>query len=746
MKILLLPIAFAFWLGMSCVCSGQPPIQYQLDTDWLLDPGGFKAQVIQHHDSSRYELSNGLIRRQFLVVGDKFTTIGFDNLATGQTLIRSIRPDASVTIDGQRHAIGGILGQQNHAFLRQRDIDELEFDPDAMKLVGVEFGEPQARFAWKQIRHHAPDVSWPPRGKSIRFNFVPAEHQGLKSPLVSLHYEIYDGIPLLAKWLTVSNRSDQSISVDRFVAETLALIEHSNHVETRQGAPLPKPESLYVETDMAFGSFKADVANRHAVHYQTDPAYKTQVNYLLQQPCLLTVAPTYGPAQKVPAGGTFESFRVFELAMDSTDRERRGLAIRRMYRTVAPWVTENPLMHHLLESDPEQVKQAIDQAAEVGFEMVILSFGSGFNAENRSPEYLNRWRELASYAAERNIDLGCYSLYSSRRIGNGNDIVPPEGQSLTHGNCPAITSPWGQAYLKQLYHLFETTGFTVFENDGPYPGDVDMTPRPPWQAGEQDSRWVHWRQWTQFYQFLRGQGVYLNAPDYYYLAGSNKCGMGYREVNWSLPREQQLIHTRQNIFDGTWTKTPSMGWMFVPLSEYHGGGAAATIEPLDQHLDHYRLMIQSNLANGVQACYRGPRLFDTERVKQMLQSQVQWFKQHRGILESDVIHLRRADGQRLDGLLHVNPQQTESAMLCVFNPTDQPLTETWTIPLYYAGLASTARISIDGDASNTIELDRFSRAQIKLRVPANGFQWIVFQTDETTLSDQPGGNATNSEK
>ena len=85
-------------------------------------------------------------------------------------------------------------------------------------------------------------------------------------------------------------------------------------------------------------------------------------------------------------------------------------------------------------------------------------------------------------------------------------------------------------------------------------------------------------------------------------------------------------------------------------------------------------------------------------------------------------------------------------MLCVFNPTDQPLTETWTIPLYYAGLASTARISIDGDASNTIELDRFSRAQIKLRVPANGFQWIVFQTDETTLSDQPGGNPTNSEK
>jgi hypothetical protein len=53
--------------------------------------------------------------------------------------------------------------------------------------------------------------------------------------------------------------------------------------------------------------------------------------------------------------------------------------------------------------------------------------------------------------------------------------------------------------------------------------------------------------------------------------------------------------------------------MFVPLTEYHGGGAAATIEPLDEHPDHYRRMLESNLGLGVQACYRGPRLFDSAR-------------------------------------------------------------------------------------------------------------------------------------
>ncbi len=60
--------------------------------------------------------------------------------------------------------------------------------------------------------------------------------------------------------------------------------------------------------------------------------------------------------------------------------------------------------------------------------------------------------------------------------------------------------------------------------------------------------------------------------------------MGYRETNWSLPRKQQEIIERQNVYDGTWNKTPSMGWMFVPLVQYHGGGAAATIEPLKDHL------------------------------------------------------------------------------------------------------------------------------------------------------------------
>ncbi|XAM00338.1 hypothetical protein OT109_02905 [Phycisphaeraceae bacterium D3-23] len=417
------------------------------------------------------------------------------------------------------------------------------------------------------------------------------------------------------------------------------------------------------------------------------------MNYLRQTPCLLVCEPTYGPAQRIEPGETFEGFRVFELCYDNADRERRGLALKRMYRTVAPWVTENPITHHLLTNSADRVMAAIDEAEQVGFEAIILSFGSGFNMENRDSAFLARWKEVADYAEEKGIELGCYSLFSSRGVGGDNMIVTPQGQRPAHGQCPAVTSPWGQQWLTTIRDFYETTGFEQFENDGPYPGDIDTTARPPLQAGIDDSRWVQWRMTSELYRDLRAAGVYINAPDYYYLSGSNKCGMGYREVNWSLPRAHQVIHTRQNIYDGSWTKTPSMGWMFVPLSQYHGGGAAATIEPLHEHLDHYENMMRSNLGMGVQAHYRGPRLFDTDETRDMVKGVVDWFNNYRDILESDFVHGRRADGRDLDWVLHVNPGLDEKGMLCVYNPLDHDVTKKLRVNLYYTGLADTAHIS-----------------------------------------------------
>jgi hypothetical protein len=544
---------------------------------------------------------------------------------------------------------------------------------------------------------------------------------------VSVHYELYDGLPVMSKWITVHNDSARAVTLDRFTAEMLAVVEHSNPVEDRPPVPLPAPTALHVETDQAFGAFNVAQANRHAVRWRPDPLFSTQVNYLRNMPCLLEVSPFRGPAQVIEPGKSFESFRVFILTHDSDDRERRGLAQRKMYRTLAPWVTENPLMMHMRDANPEAVRGAIDQCVATGFEMLILSFGSGFDAENDAPEHLARWKEIADEAKAKGIEIGSYSLLASRSVGGGNDVVSAPGEKPAFGNAPALTSEWGLRYFGKLRKLYQTTGFDILEHDGSYPGDWDVTPRPPLQRGLEDSQWAQWTIIRDFYRWCRAEGIYLNVPDYYFLSGSNKCGMGYREVNWSLPRAQQVIHTRQNIHDGTWDRTPSMGWMFVPLTEYQGGGAAATIEPLEQHLDHYERMMISNLAAGVQACYRGPRLYDTDKTREMVKRNVAWFKRYRDILESDLIHLRRADGRDWDGYVHVNPALEERALLAVFNPLDRAITRDILVPLHYAGLGEKVSVAVLDEAPRILACDRLSRVRLKIEIPAGGFRWVVFR-------------------
>ncbi len=918
--------------------------------DWLLDPTEFKAGVYRTEIAGEIALDNGLLRRTFRT-SPNGATVGFDNLVTGESLLRGVNPEATVTIDGRRLDVGGLTGQPNYAYLLPEWLEEMESDENAMQFVGFHVGKPQERFAWKRVRHHARDVNWPPKGAYLRMDYGmptrssplllsetreqlwkdgfqtldarwnithserhprtsfenegkageiftlashhcfaerelpkntealealidPGTDQGVSwgpgvalvvkdrvvrvslrsgdrgdhghfelrdngserlasvtqfaasdggldpskayriravmrsrkllwyvsegaserasfQPLfevdlqknerpiglrvgkmdrsggasddpryprelghcrileegvygpkkadveaighakenitVSVHYEMYDGVPALSKWITVQNNTSHEITVDSFTSEWLAVVEHSSLVEARDSIPLPRPEQLHVETDFAFGGMTHRNANRNVVHWRLDPQYATQVNYLKKTPCLLAVEPTYGPAQTIAPGKTFVSFRAFELAYDSSERERRGLSLRRMYRTIAPWITENPLMHHLLNSNPVQVKAAIDQAAEIGFEMIILSFGSGFNMDNDSDSYLQTWKAVADYAHSKGIEIGSYSLLSSRLAPAGNMIVSPEGQRPTHGQCPALTSQWGKAYFARLENFYRTTGFDLLEHDGSYPGDVDVTARPPLQKGEKDSRWAQWRIITDYYKWCGSLGVYVNVPDYYFLSGANKTGMGYREVNWSLPRAQQVIHTRQNIFDGTWQKTPSMGWMFVPLAQYHGGGEAATVEPLDEHLDHYSRMIDCNLALGVQACYRGPRLFDTERTKLAVKQRVIWFKKYRNVLESDLIHGRRADGKSLDWMLHVNPTGEHKEMLVVFNPRKQELTRELSISLYYTGLTDEARVTDGTGKQQVLKVERDYSVKLQVEVPAEGMSWYLVE-------------------
>jgi hypothetical protein len=296
---------------------------------------------------------------------------------------------------------------------------------------------------------------------------------------------------------------------------------------------------------------------------------------------------------------------------------------------------------------------------------------------------------------------------------------------------PCIESDWGQQYMENLKTYFTTTGQDILEHDGSYPGDECASTTHPGHKGLEDSQWKQFQTIKDFYHWCKSQGIFLNIPDWYFMNGQNKTGMGYRETNWSLPRAQQEIIERQNIYDGTWNKAPSMGWMMVPLVEYHGGGAAATIEPLKDHLPHYETRLANNFGAGVIACYRGPQLYDTPETKTIVKKWVDIYKAHRAIFDSDIIHLRRPDGSDWDGFLHVNPQLKEKGLLMVYNPLNEPVKRKITVPLYYTGLSEIATVIDRQNRETDYHISREYTIEMEIEIPAKGCNWYIFSQKET---------------
>jgi len=708
-------------LALTFSCSGN----IHQKSDWLIDGSSYTSTVTEEDGS--VIISNGLISRTISLKPDGATT-GFTNLMTGNELIRAVKPEAIISINGISAKVGGLTGQPIKNYLTKEWIAGLK--PDSLSpfmLEGYISGDITARFEWKKRAEWMPqDIPWPPKGRKVDFIYNAKKNIGEVTGIkIVVHYEIYDGLPLICKWITVKNESDKEIIIDNFTSEILALTEEESAVGDKKNWILP---NLYVETDYAFGgSMSSESCFEKSVWWVPDSEFKTIVNYNRIQPSLLECRPKIGPSERILPGASFDSFRTWVLVNDSSDRERKGLAQRKMYRTISPWVTENPIFMHLRYSDNESVKKAVDQCVETGFEKIILSFGSGFNIEDTSKVNLDRYKELTAYAHSKGISLGGYSLLASRKIGGGNDVVMPAGQQPTFGNSPCLASTWGEEYFKKLYRFIEYTGFDNFEHDGSYPGDVCMATTHPGHEGLADSQWKQFRIITDFYKWCRARGVYLTVPDWYFLNGSSKTGMGYRESNWSLPRRQQEIIERENIFDGTWEKTPSMGWMHVPLMEYQGGGSEATIEPLKEHLPHYGQRLADLFGAGVQAAYRGSRLYDAPETLELVKKWVTFYKQHRAILDADIIHVKRADGRDIDAILHVNPANNEKGLLMVYNPIDRAVKQNLTINVYYTGLTRVAFVSENGGKFKKYPVSREYAITIPVTIEPNSQSWYIIK-------------------
>lgn len=691
------------------VCISQSFFLY--GQDWLLDGSGYVSTIVKTPDGMGIMMTNGLISREFRI-SPGLSTINITNLMTGDSMLRTACSEGTLTIDGKDYPLGGLSGVEERGYMLPEWIDGMRPLENSFRVVDWTVTDLKPRMEWNRKRW-ALVKEWNPTGKELTITLEgPGDLKGVK---VDLHYEIYDGAPIIGKWLIVRNETGRAIMLDKFTLEELAFVEYESDVDH---VPASSAGSIHVESDWAQVSCGT-------TFWGTDPKYTSQVNYGLQTQCFLTVKlPNDGPAQEIPSGERFESFRNWLMPFDSQERERKGLFLRHFKRILAPWTTENPIFLHLTSTKLEDVKTAIEQCVETGYEMIILSFGSGLDMEDESEENISKFKEYVDLAHSKGIEIGGYSLLASRWISDDVDVINPrtgKRGGMTFGSSPCLSSEWGHEYFRKIQSFFEKTGMDVFEHDGSYSGDPCASTSHAFHKGLEDSQWNQRKMLENLYKWMRAKGIYMNVPDMgTMLIGSSKCGVGYREDNWSLPRDRQIILGRQNIFDGTWKRNSGDGWTFTPLVQYHGGGAAATLEPLDEHLDAYKAHMIQNYGSGVQSCYRGFRLYDTERTKEAVKEVISWYKEHRDILNSDIIHLRRPDGKDWDGIMHVNPGLEEKGFAMLYNPTNKEITRVIKLPLYYTGLTRKAKISQDGGKARKYRLKRDYSVEVKVTIPASG--------------------------
>ncbi len=596
----------------------------------------------------------------------------------------------------------------------------------------------QAPFPWMPGTRHSPsDVSWPPKGLQLVVSFqapstAPSPHQAVQ---INVHYEMYVGIPLLSKWISINYTGSASdVVVSKVWPEYLATNppysprDYGWQAHPWSRGPGVTGSWLYVETDQAHGTSINWVDDSHI---GASPGSGEPVVY-----CSYTIGPQVQLGNGKMGYKEFTSFRVLELVTDSVDPERVGLSRHRMTRLLAPQTQENPIFLHGTKSDPTGFREAIDQMVEVGFEMFFYSFGSGFNLESADQTYLSQIRSDIAYAKSKGIEVGGYDLICLERghggyggnVGDQWDIIDPNTKKPGQNAC--FSSGWLDKLSQLVFNFVNYTGLSGIETDGPYGGSECSSTTHDHHTGLLDSVYEQTKAQGEFYRKLREANVYIHQPDNFFYQGGSKTGMGYNENQYSLPRWQDLSVSRQTMYDNTYHFIPTQGWMFLPLVQYHGGGSAATFEPLSQNIVEYEWGLAQYFGYGVAPCYRGYRLYDSNETMSVVKKWVTFFKTYRDILVSDIVHIRRPDMQGIDAIIHVNPKLDHRGLAMVFNPTAVAISETLKIPLYYTGIKKSAHVSKEGGSSIVYQLEHNFSVHIEISLSPMNLTWFVFESGD----------------
>ena len=605
---------------------------------WVLQSDKAAASAV--FDGGKLILENRYIRR--VIDAGLGATVSITD-GDGEEAVASPSREGAFSADGIRRELSGPCRVR----VREGNLTEKKFD-------------------YMPRSYNTHPFPYPAPGKTAELIY---DYGGLEAVIVC---EIFDDMPAIRKSLYIKNNTGKTVVIDTAETESLVLSETGR-------------VRLYLESDYT-GS--------NGTGFSTGTS-------IFRDGCEVSARFDMGPDFDLPAGGTFRGMQVYELYCQSVCFAHRMNEVQNMYRRAAPWVSESPLFLHLISDDSKVLRDSADMLADVGFDMIVQSFGSGIDLESTDPEYIGRVRSDYDYAHSKGIAIGGYTLAIIRDYRPMNHDCATNGDHTRISRC--LATKWSEGYWNRIMSFLEKTGSDFIEIDGPYhfytctgnkPGQTEHL-----HKGLSDSRYCQWlRSTVDVGRRLKELGIYVNAPDWLFLSGTNKCAVGYEEIAFSQPRMTQILMNRIYNYMGTYHKTPSMGWSFLPVEEYHGGGDAAKFEPLTEHLAEYDWALAQAAASGVWPCVRGRRLFDGERCRAVVKYWTDVIRKHRRLLNSNTIHAyppkpgkNLQTAEDMDVILQENCDTPDKLFMMVCNQTEETRTKTFLLPAFYTGLTGRER-------------------------------------------------------
>lgn len=553
-------------------------------------------------------------------------------------------------------------------------------------------------------------------GFSSSFRAAPHPAAGA---LVSVHYEVIDGLPLLRKWLSVAAGSGPgdaaAVLVDAVVNEELRAPnfapDQMTVLEVQANNPTPATQQVVPQADQAF-------PGRTQQYWAFDPAWDSCCDTELHVPYTYYTLLRVGYGVDVTFGGptgpgalvtpdapwTGQSSRF--VLHDSADWARQGNGLRKVQAVVAPQLLETPLAFMLTDiSSTAAFRTALEQAAAAGIELAIVGFGAaGYcgmcPGQLQNASWVAWFGEQVAYGRSLGVAVSAYTLMQHNGWG---ETVPEAEQVLnrdgSRGGIACFATDWHAAYRASVLDFAAAVGLAGVETDGQYENaacaDEGGDHHHNGLAGSWDAQlWAT----SNFNAALKAAGLYQTGADAYWMSGANRWNHADTDAGYSLPGFLDRINVgRDYVYDSTTSRLHSSGGYGIG----YVADEARACDPSPGRWACLNFALASFYGQGVvptpmSATLWDPADPDAALVAATFRNWTSFFAAHRPALTAPAVaHLARPTTRSYEATAFLlNSDAAERAFVAAFNPSNRTLADALAVPLYYAGIAPGTAVSI----------------------------------------------------